>query len=167
MVRCRSPAYQATLVDAISKESFRVYIAGLHEGGSAAVSCKRAQRVAPHGCLHDRHRCGAVCAAQKGVNFCQSSGTVLLWADTVCTIFQLAQAKRTIRAASLFTSSGFLLPGLRSKANLVEQQFRICVAIGCCLHNAEEIAHAGLAFCHWITGSWHPLDGHFEPLPLM
>jgi len=62
----------------------------------------------------------------------------------------------------LFTLDSFPLPVFRSRANLVERQIQICVVIGCRLPDAEEIVHAGSAFCRWITGSWRPLDGHFE-----
>jgi len=56
----------------------------------------------------------------------------------------------------------FPLPVFRSRANLEERQFRICLVIGCRLPNAEEIEHSGSAICCWITRGWRPLDDHFE-----
>jgi len=56
-----------------------------------------------------------------------------------------------------------MLPVFRSRANLVGRQIRISIVIGCGLPDTEEIAHAGSAFYHWITGSWRLLDGQFEP----
>jgi len=76
--------------------------------------------------------------------------------------FQVAQALWPIRAATLFTPVRFPLPVFKSGANLVEQQFWICIVIGCRLPDAEEIALAGSAFGRWITGSWRPLGGHSE-----
>ena len=95
----------------------------------------------------------AVCATQVGVDFHQSSGTVLHEPTLHALFFQAAQVRRRIRAAILFTSVRLPLPVLRSRVNLVEQQFRICIAIGRRLPDAEEIAHAGLPLYRWITGS--------------
>jgi len=36
---------------------------------------------------------------------------------------------------------------------LIAQQSQIRVIIGCHSTDAEEIGHAGLAFCHWFTGA--------------
>jgi len=51
--------------------------------------------------------------------------------------FQAAQARWPIRAAILFTSVRFPLPVFRSRTNLEERQFWICV-VGCRLPDAEE-----------------------------
>jgi len=66
--------------------------------------------------------------------------------------FQVAQVQGPIRASILFTSDRFPLLVL---VNLIEQQIRICVAIGCRLPD-------GSVFYCWITGSRRPLDGQFE-----
>jgi len=76
--------------------------------------------------------------------------------------FSAAWAQWLIRAAILFTLVRFLLPVIRSRANFVERQFRICVVIGCHIPDAEEIARAGSALCCWMNGSWCPLDDHSE-----
>jgi len=85
--------------------------------------------------------CAAVFATQMGVSLRQSSGTVPLW------------HRHSDQSAILFTSVIFSLLVFRSRANLVEQQFRICVVIGCRLPDAEKIAHAGSAFRRWIIGN--------------
>jgi len=59
-------------------------IGGLHEGGAAVVSGKRHREWRRRGV----YKSTAACAAQMGVNFRQSSGTVPpLWTDAACTIF--------------------------------------------------------------------------------
>ena len=99
----------------------------------------------------------AVCAAQIGVNTHQCRCELTLQAISV----HAAQAQWPIRASILFTSDRVPLPVFRSRANLVGQQIRICIVIGCRLSDAEEITHAGSALCCWINGSWRPLDSHF------
>ena len=76
--------------------------------------------------------------------------------------FKAVQARWPISAVILFTPVRFPLPMFRSRANLVERQFRICIVIRCRLPDGAEIVNAGSPLCHWITGSWRPLDGHFE-----
>jgi len=106
--------------------------------------------------------CVVVSAAQIGVNFRQFSAQCPYDPVLCALFFQAVKAQWPIRAVILFTSVKFPLPVFKSRANLVEQQFRICVVIGCRLPDAEEIAHAVSALCRWITGNWRPLDGHFE-----
>ena len=127
-------------------------IASLHEGGAAVVS-------------------GAGVVFTRATPLSVPLSLPLKWVPTFANsaaqcccepmLYALFfQAGWPIRAANLFTSVRF--PVFRSRANLVEWQFRICVVVGCRLPDGAEIAHVGSALCHWIRGSWRPLDGHFE-----
>jgi len=106
--------------------------------------------------------CAAVSAAQWASTSAKSAPQCRCEPALHALFFQAAQTRWPIRAAILFTLVRFPLPVFRSRANLVERQFRICVVIGCRLPDAGEIAHAGSALWRWITGSWRPLDAHFE-----
>jgi len=121
-----------------------------------------AQRTAPQGCSHERHRC-----------LCRSSvhqvppiqlHSAAMTRRCVHYFFHPAQVQWPIRVVILSTSDRFLLPVFRPGANLIEQQIWICVVIGCRWPDAGEITHAGSGFRCWIIGNWRLLDGHFEQI---
>ena len=108
-----------------------------------------AKKAASHGCWHQRHHC--LRRTSKSL-IPQPS------ADAVCTIFQSDTGEWPIRASIWLILDRFPCTVFRSTANLVW----VCVVIGRHLPDAGKIAPAGSEFCHWISGSWSPLDDHFE-----
>jgi len=108
----------------------------------------------------------AACAAQMGISFFQSSGTVPLWADAACTIFSSSTGVVTnqntdrifLRKAS--DSSILVKDAINRAVN------SICVIIGCCLPAAEEDRACRISSLRLVTRkltpTWRPFWAVFQ-----